>query len=270
MVQPSIILFKLNILVLVCVLAKSLKINMMSIVMYSNNKVTIMNKRHPQNHNLTLHTASQWQSNPLLPRATPYIGEYLASIESVINDAVNEHPRSIAIRCDLRFPIDYNVDGTSSPISKFIASLKAQMEAADQAKHRANMRVHPSTLRYVWVREWSNARLWHYHVVLFLNKDRFFTLGRFKSDPDEMAEQINLSDRIQKAWASALSISLSYAIGLVHFPQNPTYFLDCGSSDFGNQYASLYERLSYFAKEETKHYGDGKNNFGCSRSRQRI
>ncbi len=60
MAQPSIRLYKLNILVLVCVLAKSLKINMMPIVMYSTNKVTIMNQRHPQNHNLTLHTASQW------------------------------------------------------------------------------------------------------------------------------------------------------------------------------------------------------------------
>ena len=270
MAQPSIILYKLNILVLVCVLAKSLKINMMPIVMYSTNKVTIMNKRHPQNHNLTLHLGSQWQGNNLLPRATPYIGEYLANIASVINDAVNEHPRSIAIRCDLRFPFDYNVDGTSTPISRFMASLKAQMESADQAKRRANMRVHPCTLRYVWVREWSDARLWHYHVVLFLNKDRFFTLGQFKSEPNGVAEDINLSDRIQKAWASALSIYPSNVIGLVHFPQNPTYVLNRGSSDFENQYASLYERLSYFAKEETKHYGDGKNNFGCSRSRQRT
>ena len=130
MAQPSIILYKLNILVLVCVLAKSLKINMMPIVMYSTNKVTIMNKRHPQNHNLTLHLGSQWQGNNLLPRATPYIGEYLANIASVINDAVNEHPRSIAIRCDLRFPFDYNVDGTSTPISRFMASLKASLYLA--------------------------------------------------------------------------------------------------------------------------------------------
>ena len=188
----------------------------------------------------------------------------------MINDAVNEHHRTIAIRCDLHFPNNYISDGTSTPVSRFIASLRAQIEAADQAKRREDMRVHPCTLRYVWVREWNNARLWHYHVVLFFNKDRFFGLGRFKSDFDEVAEQINLSDRIQKAWASALSIYPSHVIGLVHFPQNPTCFLDSGSLDFGNQYLRLYERLSYFAKEETKYYGDGKNNFGCSRSRQKI
>ena len=92
----------------------------MTFVMYSTNKVTIMSKRHPQNHNLTLHLGSQWQGNTLLPRATAYIAEYLANIQSVINDAVNEHPRSIAIRCDLRFPFDYNVDGASTPISRFM------------------------------------------------------------------------------------------------------------------------------------------------------
>jgi hypothetical protein len=124
--------------------------------------------------------------------------------------------------------------------------------------------------RFGSLSEWSTARLWHYHVVLFLNKDRFFTLGRFKSDPDEMAEDINLSDRIQKAWASALNIPINDVIGLVHFPKNPTYTLCRGSPNFEDQYFSLFERLSYFAKEETKHYGDGKNNFGCSRSRQRI
>ncbi|WP_369798860.1 inovirus-type Gp2 protein [Alcanivorax sp. HI0033] len=27
----------------------------------------------------------------------------------------------------------------------------------------------------------------------------------------------------------------------------------------------LFRRLSYFAKAETKRYGDGSNSFGCSR-----
>lgn len=229
-----------------------------------------MRKRHPQNQNLTLHTDSTWQESPLLPRKTPYISEYLANIASVINDAVYEYPRSMVVRCDLRFPIHYDIAGTSAHISRFTASLKAQIESADQAKRRANKRVHPCTLRYIWVREWSTARFWHYHVVLFFNKDRFFTLGHFKSDPDEMAEQTNLSDRIQKAWASALGVSIGDAIGLVHFPQNPTYFLDRGSLDFENQYNHLFERLSYLAKDDTKHYGDGRNNFGSSRCYRRL
>lgn len=241
----------------------------MTLVMYSTNKVTIMRNTHSQNHNLTLHTDAQWQGNPLLPRSTPYIGEYLENITSVIEDAVNEHPRTIAIRCDLRFPGNYNPDIISNAVSRFTASLKAQLDASDNAKRRSGMRVHPCTLRYIWVREWSTARLWHYHVVLFFNKDRFFTLGRFKNDLNDMDENTNLSDRIQKAWASALRIPVDEIKGLVHFPENPLYILDRGSPDFQRQYTSLFERLSYFAKDDTKHYGDGKNNFGCSRCRQR-
>lgn len=226
-----------------------------------------MRQYHPHNRNLTLHTDSTWHGYPLLARETPYINEYLANIACVIDDAVDEHPRTIAIRCDLRFPEHHHPDIHSNAVSRFTASLKNQLEAADKAKRSAGKRVHPCTLRYIWIREWSTARLWHYHVVLFLNKDRFFTLGRFKHLMDD---NTNLSDRIQKAWASALKIPMDEVIGLVHFPENPLYVLDRNSPDFQYQYADLFKRLSYFAKDDTKHYGDGRNNFGSSRRNQRL
>ncbi|KRW63060.1 hypothetical protein AO724_12600 [Aeromonas allosaccharophila] len=51
---------------------------------------------------------------------------------------------------------------------------------------------------------------------------------------------------------------------MVHYPDNSLYVLDTNSSDFQQHYHELLERLDYLTKVESKIFGKGDRNFGCS------
>lgn len=234
-----------------------------------------MNHRHSSNRNLTLHTASTWNGYPVQTKCGPLIVNYLDRIRQVIKRAVNIHPRTCVFRCELKFP-DNDYEPDTAAISRFIDSLKKQVVAHEARKLREGKRVHSSHLSYVWVKERDSSAHWHYHVALFVNCDAYFTLGTFKPihgwndselsgaySPD--SDERNMSDRIRMAWASALDLHLQDTRGLVHFPKKPTYHLNVKDSNYDRQFDDVFHRLSYFAKANTKHFGDWSNNFGSSR-----
>jgi len=92
-----------------------------------------------------------------------------------------------------------------------------------------------------------------------VNKDVYGILGDFGS------EEGNMAARIKKAWSSALGSPSLVIDALVHFSKNGTYYLDKIAVNKKEQEATLFYRLSYFAKNATKVYGTGKRSFGCSR-----
>lgn len=234
-----------------------------------------MSHRHSSNRNLTLYSGATWQGHPVQTKCGSLISHYLERILNVIQCAVDEHPRTWVIRCELSFP-DNGYEPDTAVISRFIDSLKAQIKAHEARKRREGKRIHYCHLRYVWVKERASSHVWHYHVALFVNRDAYFTLGLFKSMRDVNSHErsqssindsdtTNMSDRIRTAWASALDLRLDATRGLVHFPKNPTYCLDANDRDFDDQFDDVFHRLSYFAKSDTKHFGNGSNNFGSSR-----
>lgn len=235
--------------------------------------------RHPSNNNLVLSSESTWQGLAILDHRGAVVINYLERIRQVINKALDTHSRTLAVRCDLTFPV-YGVEPDTAVISRFVSSFKAQLKADEQRKAKAGRRVHFSDVNYVWVKERHDSEHWHYHVCFFVNKDAYFNLGVIRpmtgsnnADSDmpmlanvEPIAAQNMADRVRVAWASALGMNKADTGGLVHFPENATYHLDTNSPDFDNVYQSLFRRLSYFAKSDTKHYGDGTNCFGCSRT----
>ncbi|ELW5296151.1 inovirus Gp2 family protein, partial [Escherichia coli] len=130
--------------------------------------------------------------------------------------ALAQHRAVSFIRVDLRFPeympatiMDSGPD--SAVISRFFASLKAKIQAYQQHKRRASQRVHATSLRYFWCREFGEEEnRKHYHVILLLNKDTWCSLGDF-SEPSSLAAMI------QEAWCSALHLEPWQGDGLVHF-----------------------------------------------------
>ena len=70
---------------------------------------------------------------------------------------------------------------------------------------------------------------------------------------------------IIRAWYSALGLELDDYHGLVHYPENCRYILDVNDRSFHGEYTNLLYRLDYLAKLDTKQFGDGDRNFGCSR-----
>ncbi len=202
----------------------------------------------------------------LITNHGPLNMDYMKKIEVVIGRALEEYPRTMAVRVDLHFPKQvtndmpiYFADADSGAISRFFDSLTAQISADNVRKVKLGTRIYPCALRYVWVKEHTQKYKDHYHVVLLLNKDAYGYLGQFTST------QSNLANKIRKAWASALRIDAQAAASLVHVPDNPIYYLDSNAQDFAQVVDDLMYRVSYLAKKETKKYGDGFRSFGCSR-----
>lgn len=119
--------------------------------------------------------------------------------------------------------------------------------------------MHDSQVRYVWAREVGQQERPHYHLLILLNRDAFFTVGRLGSTND------NLIGRVQEAWASALGIPLWQAESLVHLPQNPEYRIDRPPRRSDQLPDLFYRASSYLCKAATKSYGEGRWAFGATR-----
>lgn len=228
-------------------------------------------KRHPYNSNLHLFQGDTWRHRPVYSSGTQgLVEDYLLKIDQVITRALEEHPRTFAIRVDLRYPGFFDESAIKhDDITRFIKSLKSQLEADARRKESEGKRVHPCTLRYVWAKEQCSSEHPHFHVILLLNRDRYNGLGDFTSPShqDGLRGQafnepaLNLSGRIIRAWASALDLDDRDAQALVHFCQDGCYRVNHNDPEGLD---ALFERVSYLAKVETKRYGTGHRCFGSS------
>ncbi|MGC3519793.1 YagK/YfjJ domain-containing protein, partial [Pseudomonas aeruginosa] len=115
-------------------------------------------------------------------------------------------------------------------------------------------------VRYVWSREISQGRRPHYHVLIKLNRDAYYTVGRLGS------ERVNMISRMEESWASALGLSVDQVRGRVHIPENAEYRIDrkvrYGEVD---ELPEVFYRGSYLCKKATKSYGNRQRGFGASR-----
>lgn len=112
------------------------------------------------------------------------------------------------------------------------------------------MYAHDCKVRYVWAREVGWGGRPHYHLLILLNRDAFYTVGRLRSLVP------NMISRMGEAWASALKLSVDQIKGLVEIPNNAEYRIDrytCpGDVD---QLPALFHRASYLCKAATKSFG---------------
>ncbi|WP_420030616.1 inovirus Gp2 family protein [Pseudomonas oryzihabitans] len=216
--------------------------------------------RHPQNKNLHIHTAELFEGMPLMIDKGPFIAEYLSSLKRTIDNALEQYPRSLGFRVDLRLPVRVNLPSfayTNQVISKFIESFKAKIEHNRLMARARSRYVHGCRVRYVWAREEVMMGRPHYHLVILVNRDAFNYLGKLQSDNS------NMISRMEEAWASALGLTLDQVEGLVEIPENAMYRMDHRSNSA--RILDLFHRASYLCKAVTKTYGDGQHGFGCSR-----
>ena len=204
----------------------------------------------------TLVYGSTYEGYPLMEDKGPFVRSYLNKIIDVMNSSLDRHPRTFAVRFDLRFPVDLKVPPEYRLVDLFISSLKSKIHHARRRAGRRNgTYTHQTEAKYVWAREVGDKGRPHYHFVIFLNRDAFNSLGKFKLGKD------NLYSRIVEAWASALGIADEDAIGLPHFPGNATFKIKADDLDSQN---CFFKRASYIAKEATKVIGR-RHSFGGSR-----
>src|SRR5690554_5751763 len=191
-------------------------------------------------------------------RQRRYNPEYQTIIFNTILKALETHPRLMVVRCDLRFPLEATLAETdASVITRVIESLKAKVEADLRRKEKAWRRRLSCALNYVWVREYGDVNgKKHYHVLLFVNKDIYHSLG------DYLATSDNLCAMVKQAWCSATRLNHPDFFSLVHFGR--IFYLDRNSSDIRLQVQEVVECANYLAKNVTKRYGDGERSIGSS------
>lgn len=191
------------------------------------------------------------------PSQYRYIESYLSVFERVLHQQLECNNRITCIRLDLRFP-KVSIYQDPKVISRFIDALKARLNVwksqhATQGKHH-----HRIGFSYVWARERAGSYNWHYHLVLFFNKDAFAHIGAFDLNRD------NIYSRIVGSWASALNMADIDVKSLVHISSNAITYLDANSAEFHGQLNSFWKQFTYLAKVATKYINDGNRNIGYS------
>lgn len=192
---------------------------------------------------------------------------YLEAIHRVLVNSLNQHPRTLVFHVVLRYPVNWSA-GSENTISRFIKAFKAKVAADLVRRQRSGKRVHKTEVRYVWCRESNSSIKDHYHVFFLMNADTYWQFGRFENlVPGELTWVLN------SAWASAIGISESDAVGLVHFCDglrrvdarriagSHTVKKDGLVRD---SFESVFYWMSYLAKMDTKHYRDGRRSIGFS------
>ena len=215
-------------------------------------------KRHPKNNNLKLFFGEAYEGFDVLQQRGPLVEDYLSRALYVARLALLKHPRTFAFRVDLRFPSDWDFGDSSGnePLERFFASLRAKILHNRKLRAEESEHAHSTALSYVWCREIGEQGVPHYHLVIVLNRDAFFKLGKFKIG------RKNLYNLLVEAWASSLGLLAQEAVGLVHIPENHAYKL---TSDDRDTFNDFFYRVSYLCKAETKQFGDGSHSFGTSR-----
>ncbi len=175
-------------------------------------------------------------------------------IAATFQNALDAYPRVLMLRVDLRLP-DAPAATDAAIISRFTESLKAKITACQLRRKQEGKRVRPTTLRYVWAREFGErSGKKHYHAVLLLNRESWCGAGDYNSPH-------TLAGMIKHAWCSALQVDVQQHATLANFPENPALWIDRGNSA---QLQQALARADYLAKDHTKVTGDGWRNFGCS------
>lgn len=194
-------------------------------------------------------------------------------LAQTLNNALAAHKRIMAVRVDSRYP-DRSGDAwllgqigahSDSDISRFIASLKAKLDADLASKQKAWGRNLRNQLHYVWVREIGpQCQKPHYHLMLFVNKDIYHGLGNYNAAGD------SLSNKIREAWCSALGLPMQQFAHLVSFPTAPLLYVDANSPDCAKQVGMVLQRGSYLCKIYSKQAEAGHRAFGTSRLRAAV
>ncbi|TXE23944.1 inovirus Gp2 family protein, partial [Serratia marcescens] len=80
----------------------------------------------------------------------PLNRNYVKRIQDTLNKSINEYSRTLVLRVDLRLP-EFDTDSYNSDpslITRFIVSLKAQIEADLLKRKNAGKRIHPCRVRH--------------------------------------------------------------------------------------------------------------------------
>lgn len=196
---------------------------------------------------------------------------HMDRIRETLDKCLQEYSRTFVLNIILRLPDENYEYYKADPklITKFIESLKSQIEHTQKRKAAQGKRIRSCNVRYVWSREFGEEKgKKHYHVALMLNNDVYCNAGTYY--PIEGLYIHNLALMIMEAWMRTLSLNATpdyqKHYQLAHFVKQGDFRLDKNDEKFEYYYDQLGRSLSYLTKLATKDGSDGMRNFGCSQT----
>ncbi|MEP8881947.1 inovirus Gp2 family protein [Enterobacter hormaechei] len=176
---------------------------------------------------------------------------------------MNEHARVLAFGLDLSLPQHNQHKGyESAVITRFIASLKAQIAAYLKRRSREGKRIYPCPVYYAWAREFGELNgNKHYHLVLLVNRE-VFSCMMLKLGVKGTGRGLLLT-MAAKAWSHALKLK-GKAKEKVSYHLAGVFELNRREGTHSSDYEGYLKRICYLAKKRSKENDDGERNFGCS------
>ncbi|EKO3870311.1 inovirus Gp2 family protein [Vibrio harveyi] len=211
-------------------------------------------------------TQKEFKGINLTSKEKELLEDRVNKIYEVLTQATNCFPRTFAFRVDLRFPRGYKFGETFPYMKKFFGSLESQIAGELKRRKRRFRTVSEERLRYIWCKEIDKSENPHYHLVIFLNKDNFYSLGDFKRVIRDECKCKHLYQMLLCAWSRVLGIELEEAHRVIYIPENAAYKIRSfeGEVVAGNyDFIKLFNRSIYLAKARTQAIGASRS-FGRS------
>ncbi|GKO90778.1 hypothetical protein NUBL17186_39570 [Klebsiella quasipneumoniae] len=188
---------------------------------------------------------------------------HMQRLEALTAFVMNEHARVLAFGLDLSLPQHNQHKGyESAVITRFIASLKAQIAAYLKRRSREGKRIYPCPVYYAWAREFGELNgNKHYHLVLLVNRE-VFSCMMLKLGVKGTGRGLLLT-MAAKAWSHALKLK-GKAKEKVSYHLAGVFELNRREGTHSSDYEGYLKRICYLAKKRSKENDDGERNFGCS------
>lgn len=188
---------------------------------------------------------------------------HMQRLDALTAFVMNEHARVLAFGLDLSLPQHNQHKGyESAVITRFIASLKAQIAAYLKRRSREGKRIYPCPVYYAWAREFGELNgNKHYHLVLLVNRE-VFSCMMLKLGVKGTGRGLLLT-MAAKAWSHALKLK-GKAKEKVSYHLAGVFELNCREGTHSSDYEGYLKRICYLAKKRSKENDDGERNFGCS------
>lgn len=127
-------------------------------------------------------------------------------IKDVFFDALNTHPRVLAVRCRLTVPQEHvhtrkkpSLRSQENLLIQFIDEFKEELSIDQRIKREQRQRTYGSEVFYLWRTNQNTAGNIYYDLFLMVNKDEYHKISDYAGT--------DLSVMIVRAWASVMRLS---------------------------------------------------------------
>ncbi|MCD8512878.1 MAG: inovirus Gp2 family protein [Nitrincola sp.] len=141
----------------------------------------------PENHNLKYWCLNEYHGLPVqYTPDQPLVKEYLDKLWNLVDLYTQKFPRVLAIRVDLHcFEPTPNLMTSNDVMQNFKDALVSRIHAYQRRQYSQGKRIFCCPVKIVWAREQKSSHVPHFHLLILINHDLFYSLGDFQSKKRE-------------------------------------------------------------------------------------